>query len=67
MFVKKKICICAPNYSFWIRTTEAQRILTSQMLIKGFQAGSPGRLKVEEALVGSWVGAGDFPFITLPS
>lgn len=48
--------------------TEAQKILMSPMLIKGLPASSQGRLKEEEAvvLVGSRVGAGEFPYITLP-
>lgn len=31
-----------------------------------FSAGSQGRLKLVEAVVGSWVGPEDFPFITHP-
>lgn len=49
--------------------TEAQKILMSPMLIKGLPASSQGRLKEEEeavVLVGSRVGAGEFPYITLP-
>lgn len=44
----------------------AQRILMSQTTTWVFPAGEQGREKAEEEAAGSWAGAGDLSFITLP-